>query len=115
MSSLLAIARKDLLIRFSSRSEWLFFLILPLAFTAILGGGFAFGGDDDPRLPLLVVGEDNSALSAPARAGLPRGSPGPSQPEEHAPEPILSPMRRVAARGAGGWERCSSAKNSPQR
>lgn len=74
MRALLAIARKDLLVRFSSRSEWLFFLILPLAFTAILGGGFNFGGDDDPRLPLLVVDEDRSALSAALLADLRQSS-----------------------------------------
>jgi ABC-2 type transport system permease protein len=70
MRALLAIARKDLLVRFSSRSEWLFFLILPLAFTAIVGGGFSFGSDDDPRLPLPVVDEDRSNLSAALLADL---------------------------------------------
>jgi len=74
MKALLAIARKDLLLRFSSRSEWLFFLILPLAFTAILGGGFNFGGDGDPRLPLFVVDEDGSGLSAALLADLGRSS-----------------------------------------
>ena len=74
MKALLAIARKDFLLRFSSRSEWLFFLILPLAFTAILGGGFNFGGDGDPRLPLFVVDEDGSGLSAALLADLGRSS-----------------------------------------
>ncbi len=58
-----AIVRKDTLVRFSSRSEILFFLILPLLFTAILGG-MSFGGDGDDRVSLAVVNEDGQALSA---------------------------------------------------
>jgi len=69
MRALLAIARKDTQVRFSSRSEWVFFLILPLAFTAIIGSAFRVG-DDDPRLPLLVVDEDRSSLSASLLADL---------------------------------------------
>ena len=53
MRALLAIARKDTQVRFSGRSEWVFFLLLPLAFTAIIGSAFRVA-DDDPRLPLLV-------------------------------------------------------------
>lgn len=53
-----AIIRKDTLVRFSSRSEILFFLILPIVFTAILGGlNFADEGGDN-RVPLATVNED---------------------------------------------------------
>ncbi|MFZ0545443.1 MAG: ABC transporter permease [Candidatus Promineifilaceae bacterium] len=56
-----AIAWKDTIIRFSSRSEILFFLVLPIVFTLILGRSGA-GGDSAIALP--VVDEDGSALSA---------------------------------------------------
>lgn len=58
-----AIIRKDTLVRFSSRSELLFFLILPLLFTAILSG-LAFGGEGDNRTAMAVVDEDGQALAA---------------------------------------------------
>ena len=38
LRKILAIAWKDAIIRFSSRSEILFFLVLPIVFTLILGG-----------------------------------------------------------------------------
>lgn len=59
----LAIIRKDTIIRFASRSELLFFIILPIIFTAILGGGLAMGGDGDNRVDLPVVDEDRSPQS----------------------------------------------------
>jgi ABC-2 type transport system permease protein len=63
MNKILAIIRKDILVRFSSRSELLFFLVLPLVFTFVIGGGF--GGPDEPsRIRLLVVDRANTALSA---------------------------------------------------
>jgi ABC-2 type transport system permease protein len=57
-----AIAWKDTRIRFSGWSEWLFFLILPIIFTLILAGGT--GGATDARIPLMVVDQANSNLSA---------------------------------------------------
>ncbi len=39
LRTILAIAWKDTRVRFSSRSELLIFLILPVAFTFILSGG----------------------------------------------------------------------------
>lgn len=62
MQKILAIAWKDALVRFSSRSELLFFIILPLVFTFILGGAFDPTGGDN-RIVVLVVDEDNSDLS----------------------------------------------------
>ncbi len=59
-----AIAWKDTIIRFSSKSELLFFLILPIIFTVLLGGAFGGpGSDEDFRILLLVVDEDQSDLS----------------------------------------------------
>jgi ABC-2 type transport system permease protein len=62
MKKILAIAWKDTLLRFASRSELLFFLILPIVFTTVLTGA---GGDPDAdnRIPLPVVNEDGRALS----------------------------------------------------
>lgn len=57
MRKIWAITWKDVRLRFSSRSEYLFFLILPLLFTTILGG-LSFGGDGDNRIWLPVVDED---------------------------------------------------------
>ncbi len=54
---------KDTIIRFSSKSELLFFLILPVTFTALLGGFMSPDPDADNRIPLLVVNEDGSALA----------------------------------------------------
>lgn len=62
MGKILAIIWKDLKLRFSSKVEWLYFLILPLIFTFLLAGG-APSGDEDPRLNLAVVDQANSPLS----------------------------------------------------
>jgi ABC-2 type transport system permease protein len=63
MSRILSIARKDILLRFASPIELLFFLILPVIFSLIVSG-FATGqGNADNRIAVLVVDQDNSALS----------------------------------------------------
>lgn len=63
-SKITSIAWKDAIIRFSSRSEILFFLILPLVFIFLLGGGLQGGGEaSDERIVMPVVDEDNSELS----------------------------------------------------
>ena len=62
MKKIIAIAWKDAIIRFSSSSELLFFIILPLVFTFLLAGGTP-SGDDDPRIELLVADEANTAIS----------------------------------------------------
>lgn len=65
LTKIAAIAWKDTIIRFSSKSELLFFLILPIIFTTLLG--VAFGGsateNQDNRILLLVVDADQSELS----------------------------------------------------
>ena len=59
VAKVLAISWKDVLVRFSSRSEILFFLVLPIVFTVVVAQ-FAGGGADDNRTPLLVVDQDGS-------------------------------------------------------
>lgn len=68
MNKLLSIFIKDTQIRFSSVSEWLFFLILPLFFTFVLAGGTA--SNVDSRTRLGVVDQANSPLSAQLIADL---------------------------------------------
>jgi ABC-2 type transport system permease protein len=60
MSKIFAIAWKDTLVRFSDRSELLFFLVLPLIFTFLLGGAGVGGAS---KINIAVVDLDNSALS----------------------------------------------------
>jgi len=75
MNKILAIAWKDVLVRFSSRAELLFFIILPLLFTFILGGGFGGGEQNtDRRVRLPVVDEASTALSAELIAALEKSS-----------------------------------------
>ncbi|HEY3475588.1 MAG TPA: ABC transporter permease, partial [Anaerolineales bacterium] len=62
MKKIFAIAWKDAIIRFASSSELLFFIVLPLVFTFLLAGGTP-SGDDDPRIPLIVVDEANTSVS----------------------------------------------------
>jgi ABC-2 type transport system permease protein len=61
MSKIIAIARKDIKIRFSGKTELLFFLVLPLIFTLLLSG-VLFGGGAS-KIVMVVVDEDNSDLS----------------------------------------------------
>ena len=61
MKKILAISWKDALLRFSSRSEWLFFLILPIFFTVVLAGGT--GAPADNRIRLLVVDQAQTPVS----------------------------------------------------
>lgn len=60
---ILAIAWKDNLVRFASRSELLFFVVLPLVFTLILGRSFQ-PTDGDARIAILLVNEDDHPLTA---------------------------------------------------
>lgn len=62
MNKIIAIIRKDLILRFSSPAEWLFFLILPIVFTYVLAAS-TFGAGSDIRRVLPVVDEANTPLS----------------------------------------------------
>ncbi|MBI5352842.1 MAG: ABC transporter permease [Chloroflexi bacterium] len=63
MKKLFAIAWKDAIIRFSSSSELLFFIILPLIFTFLLAGGTPKADGGDQRIRLVVVDQSNTAIS----------------------------------------------------
>ena len=63
MTKILAIMRKDLKLRFSDKIEWLFFLVLPVIFT-LLGSKMMWGRGGDSRIVIVVVDQDQSALSA---------------------------------------------------
>ena len=62
MKKIFAIAWKDAIIRFSSKWELLFFIILPIVFTVLLAGGTPSGNEDN-RITLLVVDEAQTTIS----------------------------------------------------
>jgi ABC-2 type transport system permease protein len=67
MRKIIALSWKNSIVRFSGRSEILFFIILPVLFTFLLSGGAGAqgeAGEPDTRLPLLVIDEDRSPESA---------------------------------------------------
>lgn len=70
MNKIIAIMLKDLRIRFTGWSEWLFFAILPITFTVILAGGTGGYENYDPRIRLVVVDQAQTALAAEFIAGL---------------------------------------------
>lgn len=70
---LAAIIHKDTLLRFEGRSELLFFLILPLVFTFLIGGGMPAASGGDNRIYLPVADEDGTARSAALVAALAGG------------------------------------------
>lgn len=61
MKKLLAIIKKDTILRFTSPMEWMFFIILPLVFIYLISGGTTQTGDT--RLVLTVVDQADTALS----------------------------------------------------
>lgn len=69
----LAIIRRDFIQRFSSRTELLFFLVLPVIFTAILSGAFGTG-DGDNRAVLAIAVEDQSVPASSLLSELERSS-----------------------------------------
>jgi len=62
MNKIFSIIKKDAIVRFSSASELLFFIILPVVFTFLLAGGTP-NGEQDPRIRVLVVDEAQTAVS----------------------------------------------------
>jgi len=74
MRKVFSIAWNDIKIEFSERSTLVFFLLLPIVFTFILGtalGNMGGGGEvGDGRYPILVADEDRSDLSRELLAGL---------------------------------------------
>jgi ABC-2 type transport system permease protein len=71
MKRILAIAWKDTLVRFASRGEWIFFLVLPVVFTLVLNAatGSAYGSGDS-QIPVLVVDRDGGELARDLIAAL---------------------------------------------
>lgn len=70
MQKILTIIWKEVILRFSSWSELVFFLILPLIFTFVFAG-MQFGGEEgDNRIPVLVVDHDTSELADELLADL---------------------------------------------
>lgn len=67
MRKLLRLAWNDIRIEFSDRTTLVFFLLLPLLFTTVVGLALGGSGQADPnadnRFPVLVVDEDQSALA----------------------------------------------------
>jgi ABC-2 type transport system permease protein len=68
MRKILAIAWNDIRMEFSERVTWIFFLVLPLVFTFIIGQGLQRLNDSpdegaDQRYVLLIVDADHSLLS----------------------------------------------------
>jgi ABC-2 type transport system permease protein len=61
MKKILAITFRDIRMRFSSFTEWLFFLIMPIFFTLLLAGGTGAGSDN--RVLLEVVDQAQTPLS----------------------------------------------------
>jgi ABC-2 type transport system permease protein len=68
MKKILAISFRDIRLRFTSFTDWLFFLILPILFTLILSGGT--GPQADTRIKLLVVDQAQTPLSTELLATL---------------------------------------------
>ena len=64
MQKILAIIRKEILLRFASWTEWLFFFIMPVAFTVILSGGTGGPANFDNRIRLVVVDQAQSVISS---------------------------------------------------
>jgi ABC-2 type transport system permease protein len=69
MKKILSIIWKDTILRFTSKSELLFFLVLPIFFTFVLAGGTG-NQNVDNRIRLLVVDQAQSRLTQQIIAGL---------------------------------------------
>lgn len=69
LNKLIAIMRKDTILRFQSRSELLFFLVLPIIFTVIVSRSIPNSAADS-RVVLPVVDEDGGARAVALLAEL---------------------------------------------
>jgi len=69
MKKLFAIGWKDAILRFSTLWELAFFIILPIVFTFLVAGG-APSGEEDGRIPLVVVDQAQTGLSREIIAAL---------------------------------------------
>ena len=69
LKRMVAIAWKNIRLRFIAPSELLFFLVLPLLFSFLLGGGLSAPEADAP-LTLLIVDRDGSELARDLLAAL---------------------------------------------
>ena len=69
LNNLIAIMRKDTILRFQSRSELLFFLVLPIIFTVIVSRSIPNSAADS-RVVLPVVDEDGGARAVALLAEL---------------------------------------------
>lgn len=75
MLKVISIACKDMQVHFANRSAWLFFLILPMVFVFIIGGGFAPAEQkDDRRIRIVAVNESTSTLATDVLANLSQSS-----------------------------------------
>jgi ABC-2 type transport system permease protein len=85
MRKVLAIAWNDIRVEFSERVTWIFFLVLPLVFTIIVGQGQNNSPDQgaDNRYVLLLVDADHSSLSKELVAAI-------------ANSPVIQPMEKPA-------------------
>lgn len=61
MKKIIAITIKDIFVRFTSPMEWLFFLVLPIVFTLVIGSSTGPSGDD--RVKMFVVDQARNSLS----------------------------------------------------
>ena len=72
MKKLFAIIVKDTLVRFTSPMEWIFFLVLPIIFTLVIGA--SAGPSGDSRVKLYVVDQANNSLSENLISALEKSS-----------------------------------------
>jgi ABC-2 type transport system permease protein len=63
MIRILDIAEKDLIQLLRDRKTFLFFLIMPIAFTILFGYAFSGGGGSDPRIPVAFIRQEQTRLS----------------------------------------------------
>ena len=62
LKRIVAIAWKNIRLRFMTPTELLFFLVLPILFSFLIGGGMA-AQEAESRVTLLVVDQDGSELA----------------------------------------------------